>query len=142
MLFQNAYQRIYRISAWYDLAVTWPYATPLTFAFFWQFLDVSHAQMGLAPLPEIPVYGILFANFFGTVVLIWSIVRLKINNPALARYDAAGRWLFSAWMINALWQGASPLLWGFLIIEIGFAILQSLPIAASDPSPESEAVHS
>lgn len=46
----------------------------------------------------------------------------------LARYDAAGRWVFSAWMLNALLNGASPLLWGFLVVEPGFAVLQSLPL--------------
>ncbi|TCL08910.1 hypothetical protein BXY66_0951 [Shimia isoporae] len=124
----TTFQKIYWFSAYYDLVVTWPYATPITLALFWSALGGAHSAFGLAPLPDLNAYATLFANFFGTVVLVWSVLRLRKNDPALARYDAVGRWLFSAWMINALLNGASPVLWGFLAIELAFAVLQSLPI--------------
>jgi hypothetical protein len=128
MLNPSTFSKIYRVSAWYDLLITWPYMTPLTLAAMWSALNGLHGQTGLPPLPQLTVYGVLFANFFGTVVIIWSVVRLRLNDPSLARYDAIGRWLFSAWMIQALLNGASPILWGFLIIELCFAVLQSLPL--------------
>ncbi len=128
MLSQTTYARIYRLSAWYDLLVTWPYATPLTLAALWSAMGHFHGVMGWPALPDLPVLGVLFGNFFGTVVLIWSLVRLRLNDPALARYDACARWLFSIWMIYALSQGASPVIWLFLLIELGFAVLQSLPL--------------
>lgn len=124
----STFHRLYRVSAYYDLVVTWPYATPLTLALFWSLLNGTHASLGLPPLPDLNAYAVLFANFFGTVVLIWSVLRLRLNNPKLARYDAIGRWAFSAWMLNALLNGASPILWGFLVIELTFAALQSLPV--------------
>ncbi len=122
------FQRLYRLSAYYDLAVTWPYMTPLTLAMMWSLLNGAHSAAGLPPLPFLNTYAVLFGNFFGTVVIIWSVLRLRLNNPMLARYDAVGRYAFSAWMLIALLNGASPLLWGFLVIEISFAILQSLPL--------------
>lgn len=128
MLNPPMFSKIYRVSAWYDLLVTWPYMTPLTLATMWSALNGLHGQTGLPPLPQLTVYGVLLANFFGSVVIIWSVVRLRLNDPSLARYDAIGRWLFSAWMIQALLNGASPILWGFLIIELCFAVLQSLPL--------------
>ena len=124
----SAFHRLYRISSWYDLLITWPYMTPLTLGLFWSAMNGAHAATGLAPLPELNTYAVLFANFFGSVVIIWSVVRLRLNNPQLARYDAIGRWLFSAWMLNAVLNGASPLIWGFLVIELTFAVLQSLPV--------------
>ena len=127
MLTPSTLHRIYRISAWYDCLVTWPYATPITLSVFWALLDTAHTNLSLAPLPALGVYGVLFANFFGSVVLIWSVVRLRLNNVRLARYDAVGRWLFSAAMLHALWNGASPLVAVFLVIELCFAVLQSLP---------------
>ena len=127
----TTFHRLYRISAWYDLLITWPYMTPLTLALMWVALNSSHATLGLAPLPDLNAYPTLFANFFGSVVILWSIVRLRLNDPSLARYDAVGRWLFSAWMLNALLNGASPLIWGFLVIEVSFAVLQSLPVKLS-----------
>lgn len=124
----DTFHRLYRVSAYYDLAVTWPYATPLSLALFWSMLNGAHDTFGLPPLPDLNAYATLFANFFGTVVLIWSVLRLRLNDPRLARYDAVGRWAFSAWMLTALLNGASPILWLFLAIELTFAVLQSLPI--------------
>ncbi|MFY0618589.1 hypothetical protein [Shimia sp.] len=129
----NAFHRLFRISAWYDVLITWPYMTPLTLGFMWATLNSAHAASGLTPLPVLTVYGTLFANFFGTVVIIWSVVRLRLNDMRLARYDAAGRWLFSTWMLYALLNGASPLLWGFLAVELCFAVLQSLPVKTPAP---------
>ena len=128
MLTPSRYAQLYRLSAWYDLMVTWPYMTPLTLGLIWNALNTLHGATGLDPLPGLTPYGVLFANFFGTIVIIWSVLRLRLNDPALGRYDAVGPWLFSAWMINALMQGASPLLGGFLAIELVFAVLQSLPV--------------
>lgn len=128
MLTPDTFSKIYRISAWYDLIISWPYMTPLTLGAMWSMLNGLHGQVGFPSLPDLTVYGVLFANFFGSVAIVWSIVRLRLNDPNLARYDAATRWLFSAWMITALLNGASPLLWGFLVVEISFGVLQSLPV--------------
>lgn len=128
MLSHTLFNRLFRLSAWYDIAVTWPYATPVTLGLIWQALNAAHQGAGLPQLPALTVHGTLFANFLGTVVLIWSAARLWLGDPTLARLDALGRRLFSAWMLNALMNGASPLLWGFLMIEVAFAVLQSLPV--------------
>ena len=128
MLASKAYRRIYRASAWYDIIVTWPFATPITFAMVWIIFGHLHAFLGLSPMPSVNAMMVLFANFFGTVVLIWSVLRLRLNNPILGRYDAVGRMLFSLWMINALMHGATPILWVFLIAEISWGIVQALPV--------------
>ncbi|WP_342078514.1 hypothetical protein [Yoonia sp. SS1-5] len=128
MLSAQTYRRIYRASAWYDIIVTWPYALPITFTLIWGGFGGLHDMAGLTPLPQLNPMMVLFANFFGTVVLIWSVVRLRFDNPLLGRYDAAGRMLFSAWMINALLHGGSPVIWVFLITEICWGIAQALPV--------------
>lgn len=128
MLTQHLYHRLYRVSAWYDLAVTWPFATPLTLWLYWEgVMQPLSAASGLPALPALDPHAVLFANFFGTVVLIWSVVRLKLNDVRLALYDGIGRAAFSAWMIYALSQGVTPLVWVFLLPELGFAILQLAP---------------
>jgi hypothetical protein len=128
MLSPASFRRIYRISAWYDLIVTWPYATPVTLAGLWSLVQNIHSWAALPAIPELTVLGMMLGNFCGTVVLIWSVLRLRLNDPTLARYDAVGRWAFSAWMGVALWNGATPILWGFLVVELCFAVLQSLPV--------------
>ena len=137
MLSPPLFHRIYRASAWYDLIVTLPFTTPLTLAGVWWVWGMIHSSAGLAPLPPLATYAVLFGNFFGTVVVLWSVLRLRLNDARLARYDAVARWLFSAWMLWALFHGASPLLWGFLVVELSFAILQSLPVTSSVPRAQS-----
>lgn len=132
MLSYARFNRIYRLSAWYDLLVAWPYATPLTLYWLWGAVNGVHGALGLPPLPPFTPLGGLFGNFFGTVVVIWSVVRLRQSGPDLARYDAVGRWLFSLWMLIALAQGGPVLLWGFVVIEMGFGLLQSLPYRNRD----------
>ena len=128
MLSPTTYRRIYRASAWYDLLVTWPYATPLTLSMIWGMMGGVHAQFGFAPLPELNPMTVAFGNFFGTVVLLWSVLRLRLDQPLLGRYDAVGRFAFAAWMINALMHGGSPVIWLFLIPEICWGIVQALPV--------------
>ncbi len=128
MLSHSTFHKIYRLSAWYDLLVTWPFATPITLGVFWSLMGTLHTQLELSPLPDLNTYAVLFANFFGTVVLIWSVVRLRLNDSSLARYDACGRWAFSIWQLYALIIGASPILWVFLIAEVIWAVLQSLSL--------------
>ena len=132
MLSKDAFYRLYRISSWWDLHITWPFMTPLSLGALWWLLGQGQVAAGLGPLPALGVYAMLFANFFGSVVVVWAVVRLRYDDPVLARYDAAGRWLFSAWMLYALMQGASPLIWGFLVIELIFAVLQSLPVKSQN----------
>jgi hypothetical protein len=47
---------------------------------------------------------------------------------ALGRYDAVARGLFAAWLAYALASGATLLVLPFLIVEIGFGLLQSVPV--------------
>jgi hypothetical protein len=94
-------------------------------AIFWgSVMSPLNASLNFGPLPELETHTMLFANFFGTVVILWSLVRLVWNDTRLAIYDGVGRVFFSAWMIVALLSGITPLVWLFLIPEILFAVLQ------------------
>ena len=128
MLTKPTYLRILRASAIYDLVVTAPFATPWTFGVLADLLRQTHERLGLAGiLPVSDPMHVLFANLMGSVVVIWSIVRLHLGLPVLGRYDAAARVLFSAWMLYALTGGFSVVIVPILIVEISFGIGQSLP---------------
>lgn len=129
MLTPLQFRKIYRASAWYDLTATAVFATP------WTFLLLIDAIIWLAATTGLPgnmiepdIFHVFFANLLGSVVIIWSLVRLKLDMPILARYDAAARFLFSAWMIYALMNGASYFILVMLVLEITWGILQSLPV--------------
>jgi len=119
--------KIYRISAWYDLIVTWPFAIPITLSVFWaSVLAPVNVMLGFEPLPALGTHAVLFGNFFGSLVVIWALARLYLNDTRLAIFDGIGRLLFSVAMINAIMMGITPLIWGFLIPEITFGVVQLL----------------
>jgi len=133
MIGLNSYRRIFLASAWYDLVVTAVFATPWTLALIYALFATIHRALGISPMQPLPPEGVLYTNFFGSVVIVWSVLRLRSGLVWLARYDAAARFMFSAAMIHALISGASPLLWGFLVIELSFGILQLLPFEKTAP---------
>ncbi len=126
---ENGFRKIVALSAWYDLIVTAPLATPWTLKWFLAAFADLHSMLGVAG--EVPAYGIslgLFANLLGSVVVVWSLVRVRNPQPWLGRYDAVARFLFSAWMAYAMAHGASLLVLAFLVPEITWGIVQSLPV--------------
>ena len=129
MLSLPRYLRIVRLSAWYDLIVSAGFATPWTFALIHQGLSLLAQQSG-APgsLPAFAPAHVLMANLLGSVVVVWSLVRLRDTQPVYGRYDALGRFLFAAWQLYAVAQGASWLILGFTAVELAFGLAQLLPV--------------
>ena len=56
----------------------------------------------------------------------WALLRLIWPRREHGLVDGAGRLAFSAWQAWALYRGASPLLWGFLLVELAFGAVQLL----------------
>jgi hypothetical protein len=122
------FRRIVRASAIYDLAVTAPFATPWTFALVLAHLSAVNQQMGGAALPAFGPFHVLIACLMGSIVLVWSVLRIRDPQPRFGRYDAAGRLLFSSWMAWALAVTGEPLIWLFLLPEAAWCIVQWLPV--------------
>ncbi|MGF6206279.1 hypothetical protein [Pseudomonas frederiksbergensis] len=125
------YRRVVRGSAWYDLIVTAAFATP------WSFALLHGALSGLSQaldLPgELPVFEpmhMLMANLLGSIVCVWAVLRIRDPQLIFGRYDAVGRFLFSAWQLYALLHGASSLLVIFLFFELAWGVAQVLPVRA------------
>ena len=91
---------------------------------------------------ELPVFApmhMLMANLLGSIVCVWSVLRIRDPQQVYGRYDAAGRFLFAAWQLNALLQGGSSLLVVFLVFELAWGIVQVLPVKApsrASPLPQ------
>lgn len=126
----TSYRRIVFGSALYDLLVTAPFATPWTFAYAHAQLSAINAQLGGAALPDFAPFHVLFACLLGSVVLVWSVLRLTDPQRRFGRYDGAARMLFSLWMAWALTQTGAPLLWLFIVPEFAWGVVQWLPVAA------------
>lgn len=125
------YLQLVRASAFYDLLVTAPFATPWSLAWLLRQLDALGQWLGFAALPAFPPEALLLGNLLGSVVGVWSVLRLVRPSLLLGRYDAVARGLFALWQAWALYQGASPLLLVFLVFEIGFGIAQAWPVSSA-----------
>jgi hypothetical protein len=118
--------RTIRRSALYDLIVTAPFATPWTARWLITQLGALHDALGLPG--ERPVLAgalaVLTANLMGSLVIVWSIVRLRAPTRSHGAADTVARGVFSLWMGWALIAGGSPVLAGFLVAEIAWGLAQ------------------
>jgi hypothetical protein len=126
-----AFRRIVFGSALYDLLVTAPFATPWTFALTHGQLSAINRGLGGEALPPFAPFHVLFACLLGSVVLVWSVLRLTDPQRRFGRYDGVARMLFSAWMAWALTQTGAPLLWLFIVPEFAWGVVQWLPAEAA-----------
>lgn len=119
------YLRIVRASGWYDLVVTWPFALPWTFAWLHAQLGAVALALGLpGTLPPLDAMHVLLANLLGSVVVVWSVARIVAPSLLLGRLDGVARFLFAAWQVYAVAQGASGIVLGFTLFELLFGVLQ------------------
>lgn len=123
------YRRLVRGSAWYDLIVTAAFITPWSFAALHGVL-VSLSQIFSLPgeLPPFEPMHMLMVNMLGSVVCVWAVLRIRDPQQVYGRYDAVGRFLFSAWQLYALLHGANSLLVIFLFFELAWGVAQVLPV--------------
>jgi hypothetical protein len=125
----STYLKIVRASAWYDLLLTAPFATPWTFAMAHAQLSAINQSLGGGALPAFSPFHVLFACLMGSVVLVWSVLRLSMRDARLGRYDGAARFLFASWMGWTLAATGAPLLWLFVLPEFAWGVAQWLPVA-------------
>ena len=116
---ENKYLKIVKVSAFYDLIVTAGFATPWTFKWMHELLRT------MAPLPDFQSMHMLFANLMGSIVIVWSILRLRHTQSLFGFYDGIGRILFFTCQMYYLIGFNEPWIIGiFAIFEIGFGIIQ------------------
>ncbi len=123
---QKVLQRVVVAGAWYDLLVTLPFATPWGAKATLGALATLHGQLGwggMAPPLFLPGH-LLFVAFFGTIVVIWSLVRIVFRRPVDGAADTIGRVAFAAWMGWALVAGGTHIIAGMLVLELGWGVAQ------------------
>ncbi len=121
---------IVRASAVYDLLVTAPFATPWSFELLSRQLSAINQSLGGASLPAFGVFHVLIACLLGSLVMVWSVLRLVQPSIRLGRFDGAARGLFVTWMAWALALSGAPVLWLFIVPEAAWGLMQWLPIAS------------
>lgn len=124
----RCFARIVRASGLYDLFVTAPFATPWTFALAHGHLSAMNTALGGAPLPAFAPVHMLFACLMGTVVVLWSVLRVSDPQRRFGRFDGVGRLFFALWMAWTLVRTGMPVLWLFIVPELAWAAAQWLPV--------------
>lgn len=114
-------------SAYYDLIITTPFAIPGVANWVINLFASLHQTLGFqGEFPAFQIQHLLVAHLLGSVVIVWSLLRIKHTSPLLGLYDGFARVLFSMFYIYAMNLGASPLILLFLIPELFFAVVQNL----------------
>ncbi len=126
-----AFRRLVRASAVYDELMTGAFATPWSLLLLREQLSTVNVRLGGAPLPVFEPFHLLIGCLLGSVVLVWSVLRIVDPQPRFGRYDAAARYLFSLWMGWALLVTGEPVLWLFIVPELAWGVAQSLPLRVS-----------
>ena len=139
MLSVSAFRRVVRASAIYDVLMIVPFTTPWTFLLMREHLNTLNLALGGAPLPVFGPFHLLISSLLGSVVMVWSVLRMLDPQPRFGRYDAVARYLFSTWMAWALLVTGQPLLWLFLVPELAFGLAQSLPVRCGEGGLEGQA---
>ena len=127
----STYHRVVRASALYDIVVTVALVMPWTQALAHGAMSGLNEALGGAPLPPFAPFHMFIAGLLGSVVTVWSVLRLRRPSLELGRYDGMARFLFSAWMAYTLAQGGAPLLWLLLAPEAAWGVVQWWPVRPS-----------
>ena len=113
------YRKIVRASAIYDFVVTVPFVTPWSFAILHSILNA------ISPTPVFEPMHMLFVNLFGSIVIVWSILRIRHPQPIYGFYDSMGRLLFFIWfMYYLVGFSINPITWIFALFEFLWFVVQ------------------
>ncbi len=127
-LSDSHYRRIVWWSALYDVVLSAGFAVPIIAALKIDLLRELHTVLGFGgAFPAFDPMHLFFVNLFGSIVTLWSVIRLRNPLPEYGFYDAIGRTLFSAWMVFYLAGGGTVLLAFFLVPEMLWGIVQFVP---------------
>ena len=118
------YLRLVRASAFYDLIVTGALATPWTLPFVHGLMSDLNLRLGGAPLPDCAPFHMFIAGLLGSIVVVWSLLRIREPSLSLGRYDGTARFLFSSWMMWTLAHADAPVLWLLLVPEFTWGVAQ------------------
>jgi hypothetical protein len=120
------YNYIVRYSAVYDIVMTTAFAIPFVQTIQIALLKNIHLSFGLSgSFPEFEPLHIFFTGLLGSLVTVWSVLRIVRPEAQFGLYDSITRFLFAMHMGIALFAfGVTELIWFFIIPETVWGIVQ------------------
>lgn len=125
---QSTYRKIVRYSAIYDVVMTFAFAFPVLVVWNIGLFSDIHTQYGFSgSIPRFQPLHLFFVNLMGSVVLIWSAIRIYKAEPILGLYDSFARFLFSFNMLYYLLiHDVTSILWVMFVPELTWGVIQFL----------------
>jgi len=120
--------KVIRGAALADLAVTLPFALPV----------VAEAVIGLIRYLDVNLgfgtadaffdtsspLSMMFIHIMGVLGVVWALGRLRHPLYELSRIDAYARLIVAGLILYAISQGATPVLWVFILTEVAGSAAQ------------------
>ena len=120
------YRKIVKYSAIYDVLMTFPFAFPILALWNINLISDIHVQYSFSgKIDEFLPLHLFFVNLMGSVVLIWSAIRIYKPEPILGLYDSFARFLFSFNMLYYLLiHDVTGILWLMFVPELTWGVIQ------------------
>jgi hypothetical protein len=123
---KSTYKKIIRASAIYDVLMTFGFAFPILVVMNINTISSIHTQFSFSgSIPEFLPLHLFFVNLMGSLVLVWSVLRIAKPEPVFGLFDSIARFLFSFNMFfYLLVYDVTGLLWLFFIPEFIWGLVQ------------------
>lgn len=119
------YTSLVRAGGIYDLILVAPLAVPGGVPLLLGLLSPVNVALGGEPFPTFAGLSLLFVQLMGSLVSVWSVLRIVRPRWELGLADAAARGLFSLHYGLAIAAGGHPLGWFLLIPEVFWGLVQA-----------------
>jgi hypothetical protein len=122
----TTYRKVVRASAIYDILTTFPFALPGLAAWNIAQIKTLHTSFAFSgTIPDFAPFHLFFVNLMGSLVMVWSILRVYKPEPIFGLYDSFARVLFSSWMLYYLLiHNITGVVWLFFVPEISWGAIQ------------------
>lgn len=124
--FEKNYRKIVRAGGIYDVVATAPLALPGVVSVQLQTLEKIQQGLGLSgQFPVFDPFQLFFLNLFGSLAVIWGVLRIIKPEPLLGLTDGIARAVLSGLMLYYLvvWNIPQVVVL-FIVPEILFGVLQ------------------
>jgi hypothetical protein len=119
------YQKLTRMSGYWDIAIMLPFLLPGVANVALEFLSVvDHTLQLPGTIETFSPIQTLFVNMLAALTIVWSVKRVRTPEPIYGFYDGVSRIMMFVLMIAQIALGASMILIVFVLAELVWASVQ------------------
>ena len=123
------YRQLVRAAAVYDFVLAAPFAVPGLPSLLFGLLGPLNQTMGGTGFPGFDPLQTLFVQLMGSLIAVWSVLRIVRPRWEFGVADASARGLFSLHYALLIAAGGHPLGWFLLVPEVLWGLAQGVGAA-------------